>query len=266
MTDANIQGPDLSGFGPDEIVTYKKTGDLDLKAHVFYPKNKGQSEPLPVFIFFHPGGWTMGEPQWGYDICSHYAALGMVAISFQYRLSSIGGFSPVEALKDVKSAVRWTRIQDSKLNIAPNMVAAGAVSAGAHLAACAASIDGYDDPQDNKDISPVPDALALQSACLNTVIVGEFTHLLQERDRPENLSPYHHIKSGIPPMCLIHGTADDIIPFASVEQYTEKSAGLGNRCELHPFEGTDHFFSVNADSGQVFKIINDFFASLGFLD
>jgi len=264
-TDTTAQGPVPSVHTPDEIVVFKNAGGIDLTAHIFYSKNKEQSKPSPAFVFFHPGGWSMGEPQWGYDLCSHYALRGMVAISFQYRLSSIGGFSPIDALKDVKSAIRWTRRQAEQLNIDPDKVVPGAISAGAHLAACAASIEGYDDPEDDLSINPVPNALALQSACLNTITVNDFAHLLQGRDKPENLSPFHHIKRGLPPMCLIHGTADDLVPFDSIKEYTEKSIDSGNRCDLHPFEGTDHFFSQNADSNLVFELIDKFFASLGYL-
>ena len=265
MKDTTVQGPQATGFGPDEKASYKKTDGRDLKAHIFYPKNNGGPQLNSAFVFFHPGGWTMGEPLWGYDWCDHYASLGMTALSFEYRLSSIGGVSPIDALRDVKSAIRWTRINREKLNIEPDRIAAGAISAGAHLAACAASIDGYDDPRDDKKIRSVPNALALQSACLNTVIVDEFTVLLQGRDEAKNLSPYHHLKPGLPPACLIHGTADDIVPFDSIKEYAEKSTGLGNRCDLHPFEGTDHFFSRNADPGKVYLLFDEFFKSLGYI-
>ena len=250
---------------PDEIKVYKKKAGNELTAHIFLPKNNIPEEQHPAFTFFHPGGWTMGEPMWGYDICRHYASKGMVAISFKYRLSSIGGFSPVDALQDVKSAIRWTRSQAKELNIDSNKVAAGAMSAGAHLVTCAATLDGYDDPEDDKSISPVPDALALQSACLDAVIVDGFASLLQGREEPENLSPFHHLKSGMPPICLIHGTADDLVPFESVREYVEKSVSMGNRCDLHPFEGTDHFFSQNADSVEVFRLMDEFFISLNYI-
>lgn len=250
---------------PNEIRIYKQKGGDKLSAHIFFPENRDHSSPRAAYVFFHPGGWAMGEPQWGYDFCSHYAQKGMVAISFQYRLSSIGGFSPVDALADVKSAIRWTRKNAKELKIDPEKVVAGAISAGAHLAACAASIDGYDDPEDDQSISAVPNALALQSACLNAVIVDDFASLLQGREKPENLSPLHHLRSGLPPMCIIQGTADDLVPFESIKEYLEKSVAKGNRCELHPFEGTDHFFSQNVDSADVFKLMDDFFILLGFI-
>lgn len=251
--------------GPDEIKTYKQKDNKELKAHIFYPdtgsNNKGAS---PAFLFFHPGGWTMGEPQWGYEICSHYASKGLTAISFQYRITSIGGSTPADALADVKSAIRWTRKNAAELGINPKKVIAGAISAGSHLATCAACITGFDDTSDDLTISPVPDVLVFQSACLNTVIIDEFTSLLQGRANSEELSPFHHLKVGMPPMCIIHGKADNLVPFGSVREYVEKSVKLGNRCELHPFEDTDHFFG-NVDSAEVFKLMDEFLMSLGYL-
>ena len=264
MTETSPQGPAPSIYAPDEIRTYRRKGGKDLTAHIFMSKKEEFSGLNPGFTFFHPGGWSMGEPLWGYDLCRHYASKGMVAISFQYRLSSIGGYSPVDALEDVKSAIRWTRKNANELNIDPEKVAAGAISAGAHLAACAATLDGYDDPEEDLSISSVPDALAFQSACLNTIIDDTVASLLQERENPENLSPFHHLKPGMPPMCLIHGTADDLVPFESVREYAEKSVAMGNRCDLHPFEGSDHFFG-NVDGSEVFRLIDEFFVSLGYI-
>lgn len=263
MTDIPQDLP-ASTHMPDEIKVYKIKGEKELTAHIFHSRIKNQTGSKPSFAFFHPGGWTMGEPAWGYDLCHHYASKGMVAVSFQYRLSSTGGATPVDALEDVKSAIRWTRKNSNELNIDPQKVVGGAISAGAHLVSCAATLNGYDDPEDEISISAVPDALAFQSACLNTLVVEDFAFLLQGRAEPEDLSPFHHLKSGMPPMCLIHGMADELVPFHSIKEYSEKSVELGNRCDLHPFEGTDHFFG-NVDGSEVFRLIDEFFVSLGYI-
>jgi dipeptidyl aminopeptidase/acylaminoacyl peptidase len=65
-------------------------------------------------------------------------------------------------------------------------------------------------------------------------------------------------------MCIIHGKADDLVPFRSIREYVEKSVSMGNRCELYPFKDTDHFFG-NIDSSEVFKLMDGFLISLGFL-
>ena len=263
-TDQKSLGPEPSEFKPDEVRVYKTIDDGEMTAHIFFPKDRREPVKRPGLAFFHPGGWSMGMPEWGYDLCHHYANLGMVAISFQYRLCSPAGYTPIDAISDAKSAIRWTREQADELGIDSEQVIVGAISAGAHLAACAAMIPGYNDPNDSLDISPVPNALVLQSACLNPTIVSEFFELLQGRDSPENCSPYHHIKAGLPPLCLIHGTADDIISFGSIEEFARKTREAGNRCDLHPFEGTDHFFTQNVKRGSVFEVMDKFLSSLGY--
>ncbi|MBN2060319.1 MAG: alpha/beta hydrolase [Deltaproteobacteria bacterium] len=256
--------PEPSKCNPDDIRAYKSISGQELRAHIFSPENLNKSEKLPVFVFFHPGGWSMGGPEWGYDICCHYSRLGMVTISFQYRLSSIGGYSPLDAVWDARSALRWTRQEAAELGIDPNRLVAGGISAGAHLAACAAMIPGMDDPQDNLAFSPVPQALALQSACVNPVIESHFVELLQNREKPEKLSPAHHVRAGLPPMCLFHGTADEIVPYHTVKEFTEKMRGAGNRCDLHSFEGVDHFFMDGSAQARVPGLIESFLKSLGY--
>jgi acetyl esterase len=70
----------------------------------------------------------------------------------------------------------------------------------------------------------------------------------------------------LPPMCLLHGTADDIVPYDSIKDFTDKMHKAGNRCELNPFEGTDHFFINNPNGSRVLEIIDEFLMSLGCID
>ena len=240
-------GPPPSRYKPDRLWTYKTVGDMELTAHGFSPDDVQPSDRRAAFVFFHPGGWSMGEPAWGYDISHRYAGFGMVAISFQYRLSAVGGYTPVEAVSDAKSAIRWTRRHARILGIDPNRLVASGVSAGAHLALCAAMLSGPDDPGDDLAFSPVPNALALQCAPVNSASDRQFVELLQGRGRPEDYSPASHVRSGLPPMCFIHGTADEIVPYDSVKDFVTRMQEAGNICELHAFEGTDHFFTKKPD-------------------
>ncbi len=251
-------GPPPSRQKPDRIWTYRTVGDVELKAHAFFPKDAHPGDERGALAFFHPGGWSMGEPAWGYDICHHYAHLGMVAVSFQYRLSALGGTTPVEAVSDTKSAIRWARQHASTLGIDPSRLAASGVSAGAHLALCAAMAIGPGDPGDNEALSPIPNLLVLQSAPVGSASDGHFVGLLQGRCRPEDYSPAHHVRSGLPPMCLIHGTADEIVPYDSVKEFVARMREAGNLCELHTFEGTDHFFSKRSDQVDALKAMDAF--------
>ena len=251
---------------PNEIRTYTHVSDMELKAHIFFPEDYSTIDRGSAFVFFHPGGWDRGEPQWGYDICHRYASFGMTAISFQYRLSSIGGFSPLDAVSDARSAIRWTRQQADGLGINPSRIVAGGISAGAHLAACAAIIKEPDGTVADSDFSTVPDALVLQSAPVNSAMDSHFIELLQGRDNPENCSPAHHVRPGLPPMCLIHGTADEIVPYDYVKDFTTKMREAGNQCEMYPFEGTDHFFIYNPNPSRVWELVDGFLSNLGYIE
>jgi len=208
----------------------------------------------------------MGEPAWGFDLSHRYAELGMVAISFRYRLSSIGGYTPVDAVSDARSAIRWTRQHAAMLGIDPNRVVGSGISAGAHLVLCAAMLAGPDDPGDALALSPVPNALALQVAPVNSASDRQFAELLQGKALPEDYSPAQHVRPGAPPMCFVHGTADEIVPYESVKDFVARMREAGNRCELYTFEGTDHFFSKRSDQIGALKVIDRFLGDLGYVD
>jgi dipeptidyl aminopeptidase/acylaminoacyl peptidase len=106
--------------------------------------------------------------------------------------------------------------------------------------------------------SPIPQALALQSTPVNPAIDGQFIQLLQGREKPEDLSPAHHVKAGLPPMCLTQGTADEIVSYDSVKEFAFKMQEAGNHCKLHIFEGGDHLFMNKSDQARAIKLIDKF--------
>jgi acetyl esterase len=257
--------PTLFPYKPDWIRTYKTVDGTELKAHGFTPKTIAAGTTGAGFAFFHPGGWNMGEPAWGYELCHHYAGLGMVAVSFQYRLSSVGGTTPVDAISDARSAVRWMRKTSAHIGADGDRLLVMGISAGAHLALSTAMLAGPDDPADDTAISTVANALLLQSASADPASGSQFIELLQGKGNPEDYSPAHHIRPNLPPMCFIHGTADDIVSHDSVKEFVATMKKAGNACELHSFEGTDHFFRGKDDQVAALKAMDAFVRSLGYI-
>ena len=64
-------------------------------------------------------------------------------------------------------------------------------------------------------------------------------------------------------MCLIHGTADEIVPYDSVKEFVTKMRDAGNLCELHTLEGTDHYFTQKSDKIEAIKVMDAFILGLG---
>ncbi|WP_199270297.1 prolyl oligopeptidase family serine peptidase [Algibacter sp. L3A6] len=61
-------------------------------------------------------------------------------------------------------------------------------------------------------------------------------------NRKTEISPCHHVKLGIPPTLIYHGTADKSVPFENVERFTNLTNEAGNICELIAFKDKEHGF------------------------
>lgn len=228
---------------------YKTIGDTELTLYVFCPSNTATDRP--AIVFFHGGGWRGGSPRQFFPQCEHLAKRGMVAVSAQYRLGDMA-----TCVTDAKSAMRWVRAHAAELGIDPQKIAAGGGSAGGHLAACLAMIDGFDEPGEDPQISTRPAAMALFNPALDIARFGG----------REELSPAQHVRAGLPPTIIFHGTADTTVPFATVEEFTKAMRAAGNECELVPYEGRKHaFFNAGADLAATTAAADRFLVELGLL-
>ncbi|MDQ8181565.1 alpha/beta hydrolase fold domain-containing protein [Pelagicoccus sp. SDUM812005] len=230
-----------SAFEPNESHVYKTVGDTELELHVFTPPGHDSQDQRPAIVFFFGGGWNSGTPAQFYEQAQHLADLGMVAISADYRVKSRQGTSPFEAVADGKSAVRWIRQNAARLGIDPEQVIASGGSAGGHVAACTGVIAGYDEPGEDLSISSVPNAMVLFNPVIDTTEKGYGVSRVGEARKFE-ISPAHHVRPGIVPTLVFHGTADTTVPYENAERFARLMQEAGNDCELMPFEGKGHGF------------------------
>ena len=114
---------------PDTIV-YREVNDVALKAYIFKPARPGKNRP--AILFFHGGGWRIGEPAWTFYRAKEFADHGMVAICIQYRLAN-GGLTPADGVEDACAAFAWARTHAVEWGIDPKRVAGYGLSAGGHL-------------------------------------------------------------------------------------------------------------------------------------
>jgi acetyl esterase/lipase len=228
------------------VKTYKTVGEADLKIHIYEPETRAGEEPLPAIVFFFGGGWVNGSPGQFFHHCEYLASRGMVAMSAEYRVRSKHGTTPFDCVSDGKSAIRWVREHASELGVDPGRIAAGGGSAGGHVAACTGTIDGHEQDGENTDVSSKPNAMVLFNPVIDTTEKGYGANRL--RGRTTEISPCHHVKQGVPPTIIFHGTADKTVPFENVQRFETVMKEAGNRCELVAFEGKGHgFFNYNRD-------------------
>ena len=94
-------------------------------------------EVLPVLVYFHGGGFTIGSTATHEPLCRRIAELaGCAVISVDYRLAPEHRFPT--AVFDAWDALAWVREQRSQLGLCPQRWAVGGDSAGGTLAAVSA--------------------------------------------------------------------------------------------------------------------------------
>src|SRR5690606_27798722 len=143
------------------IVPYKKIGEVELKLHIFEPAGHHADARTPAIVLFFGGAWRGGTPAQLYPQCAYLASRGIWAASAEYRVKTRHHTTPVECVKDGKSAMRYLRTHARELGIAPDRLAAGGASAGGHVAAAAATTTAFDEATDDLGVSAIPNALVL---------------------------------------------------------------------------------------------------------
>ena len=185
---------------------YKIIDSLKLTIDVFHTNQSYEHGNNTAIVFFHGGGWAFGTPGEFFTTCERYAEMGIVTFSVEYRLSIDNGvtpgktISPIESVMDARSAMRWVRENAAKFHLDKNKIVVAGQSAGGQLALSTAMIDEYNEKTDDPAVSCSPNAILLFSACVNTV-EGWCDYLLAERrSKIWSISPFHHIRKGLPPM------------------------------------------------------------------
>jgi acetyl esterase len=105
----------------------------EISARSYRPVAVG-GESQPTLVFFHGGGFTIGNIETHDGLCRLLADLSTcLVISVDYRLAPEHKFPA--AVDDAFAVVRWIETNAAQLGVDPNRLAVGGDSAGATLAA-----------------------------------------------------------------------------------------------------------------------------------
>jgi acetyl esterase/lipase len=226
-----------SSAGPQLSQVALMRHPLSLKMDIYFPEGDG-SESRPLLLMMHGGSFLFGNREEAGQVawCRHFASLGYVAASIDYRL----GFWPSrhgllqaeqDALDDADSALAYL-LGRGDLRIDPARVFAAGTSAGAILAlGLAYSLYGERPPKGSRP---------RLGADFRIRAVGDLWGYVRDLAVLENA----HV-----PILAFQSEQDPVVPFDrgypmqarvvsdavyGTRATCERATALGIRCALHP--------------------------------
>ena len=164
--------------------------------------------------------------------------------------------APVE---DVQRAVRFVRFHAVRFGIDPDRIGAIGGSSGGHLVSMLGVLPGEGDSEAESEIDRVSAkvqcvvARATPSDFVATAASSGASALLLgirlragadpssvEMRIAREASPITHVTADDPPLLLIHGDQDDIVPYALSERFRERLAETGVKTDLIKVSGARH--------------------------
>ena len=118
-----------------DLVAEGPLGSIPLR--LYRPAGVAETTRLPVLVFFHGGGWVIGDLDTHDTLCRQLTAeAGVSVIAVDYRLAPEHKFPA--AVDDSWAATRWVVAHAAELGVDGSRVAVGGDSAGGNLAAVVA--------------------------------------------------------------------------------------------------------------------------------
>lgn len=266
-------GPRLpDGVEARRDVEYARVDGRALLLDLYLPKMR--SQPLPVVVWIHGGGWRAGSK----ERCRALplSGQGFAVVSINYRLTDVAPF-PAQ-IHDCKAAIRWIRAHAGEYHLDPAHIGAWGSSAGGHLVALLGTSGGVKElegaiggnldqssrvqavcdfcgpssfrPGDFGEDGPTTTAPALGLA--ERLLGGP---LRENREKARLASPVEHVSRDDPPFLIVHGERDTLVPPKHGRLLADALKKAGVEVTLYVVPGVGHGVSTP----EAMRMAADFF-------
>lgn len=242
-------------------LAYAATDNPRQKLDLFLPRKPATDKPLPLVVFIHGGGWRNGDKGSGLRRVAAFVESGeFVGASIGYRLSG-EAIWPAQ-IQDCKAAIRWLRAHAKEFGFDPDRIAVMGSSAGGHLVAMLGT---------SGDVKKLEGSLGQHNAVSSRVncVIDEFgpTNFLTMNDFPGKMdhlaedspeskllgqqitkvpelvreaSPITYVTKDDPPILILHGTKDPLVPYQQSVVFAEALRKAGVTVTLQKIENGEH--------------------------
>jgi acetyl esterase/lipase len=205
----------------NDIVYASKKNETEIEEALkfdLYEPTGDNNKLRPVFIFIHGGGYTGGGKYDTVDISTKLAKRGYAVLSMDYRLKNNPNTNFARTLsdasEDIVDVIGWINKNAASYGLDAGHIAIGGDSAGGHLSINFVNEYLKNDPSIVKPIFAIID-----------IYGGLLINKIQEK---------------LPPVLIIHGTIDQIVPYQQSLQLNDALAKLGIYHNLFTMEDVGH--------------------------
>ena len=223
--------PPMPGVTQKLDIQYGTGGDMPL--HLDLYSKERLDAAAPGLVLLYGGGWRDGRKDQLRVYAQHLALNGYVVATAQYRLNEAGRWP--NSIHDAKCAVRWMRAHAAENNVNPDRIGVMGNSAGGYLALMVGYTAGMEEfegdggwADQSSTVQAVVDIYGpsdfTQLVLRNRGLVHDYMNGTEEEDpaRYEKASPIRYVGPSTPPTCIIHGTADMLVPICHSDWLAEK--------------------------------------------
>jgi len=229
------------------------------------------AEPAPVIVFVTGSGWRAVERERLLPQLVRFGEAGFAVASIDYR--GIGEAKFPEPQMDVKAAVRFLRQNAALYNLDPDKIAVFGPSAGGHLSLIA-GLTGNDPAFVDDRLPEVSSEVAAIAAFYPAAYLGESgqpgydlasmhmglsVHDTANAEAVANATPASHITADSPPVLLIHGTEDKVVPIDQSQRLYAALTEQGVDATFVTVTGVGHDFEQMTSVSEVTDALIDFF-------
>ncbi len=243
-------------------VVYAQRDGIDLTLQIVGAFTGGQAEKrYPLAVFVQGSGWRKQDVYCNLPRLADFAKRGYIVAVVEYRPSEVAPF-PAQ-VQDTKTAIRFLRKHADDYHILPDQVFLWGDSSGGHTALLAgltageAALDtdlygeygcgvrAVVDYYGPTDIAKMNDVLSTQNHCAADSPEGLLIGGLAVLEHPELTAPtvpMNYIRRGtpIPPVFILHGDKDRLVPFEQSVMLYDKLKEENKTAELYKLKGADH--------------------------
>lgn len=268
-----------AAFAPGGVmrdVVYATVEGVPLKLDVYFPS--AWSDPVPLAIYVHGGGWTSGSKTGGAGFLDkdELLARGWVVAAVDYRLAP--QFKWPAQIQDVKAAVRFLRANAARFGVDGTRIGVWGGSAGGHLVAMLGLTDaeaGFDDSGGNFDQSSRVSAVAdyfgpadLTADDWNPSQLSKVFEVFGAASPTDPVlvaaSPVTYASRDDPPFLIVQGEMDTTVPPSQSVVLHQRLLAAGVDSTLVLVANAEHGFvpvggPINPTRAEITRLLADFF-------